>query len=146
MIDMITLWFKRAMPTPTPKNFNTQVGCHFEEVVEMLNTLRSGDTVTYALLSKATDSLHVLSEALKKGGAKVDINDRKEFLDSLADQIVTATGCGYIANVNVAEATKRVNASNWSKYDEFGQPIFDANGKIAKNPATYKKVDLDGLY
>jgi hypothetical protein len=27
-----------------------------------------------------------------------------------------------------------VSTSNWSKFDEQGQPIFDANGKIKKGP------------
>jgi hypothetical protein len=51
-----------------------------------------------------------------------------------------------MAGMNVPEALNRVNTSNFSKFDANGFPIFDENGKIAKNLATYKKADLEGLY
>lgn len=37
-IESIELWHKRARPEPTDKDFNVQLGCHLEEVVEMLGT------------------------------------------------------------------------------------------------------------
>jgi hypothetical protein len=73
------------------------------------------------------------------------IADRRELLDSLADQIVTAVGVGHCANMNVPEAVLRVNKSNWSKYDQDGQPIFKPNGKIDKGP-NYVEPDLSGLF
>lgn len=76
---------------------------------------------------------------------KPAIKDRKEFLDSLADQIVTGVGTGHCAGMQTVEACERVNESNWSKYDAGGRPIFDANGKITKGPS-YKKPGLGGLY
>lgn len=32
----IVEWFKLAVPTPTPDNYRVQLGCHLEEVGEML--------------------------------------------------------------------------------------------------------------
>jgi hypothetical protein len=141
-VESIALWHKRARPEPTDKDFNVQLGCHFEEIVEMMDTLEfdSGEGVA----SEAFRRLSELALHLKFGVVKAKVSDRKEFLDSLADQIVTATGVGHCAGMNITEACVRVNSSNWSKYDANGQPIFDANGKIAKGP-NYHKPALEGL-
>ena len=90
------------------------------------------------------NKLHVLAEDLKSGKVQAVVEDRIEFLDSLADQIVTATGAGYMAGMKVPAALDRVNASNFSKFSDDGMPLFDANGKIEKGP-NYKKVNLEGL-
>lgn len=145
MIESIKLWFSRAVPQPTSKNFNVQVGVHFEEVVEMLDTLKGVDDVTDDAVERARNSLRLLSVRLKQGEGEVTIFTRKGYLDALCDQIVTATGCGHMANMDVVTAIKRVNDSNFSKFSADGTPIFDANGKIAKGPS-YHKPDLGGLY
>lgn len=147
-IASVELWFKRAVPTPTDKNRDVQLGCHLEEVVEMLACISvfSGTAEGMETLNKASDALHVLAEGLKKGTLTHSVNDRKEMLDAICDQLVTGTGVAHMHRMNAAEGLTRVNASNWSKFDENGQPIFDANGKIAKNQATYFKCDLEGLY
>lgn len=148
-LDITNLWFKRAVPEPTEKNFNVQVGTHFEEFVEMLDTLRfyaptfPGGTLAGSVMS-LRNKLHVLATDMKNGTVQAVIEDRTEFLDALADQIVTATGSGYMAGMNVPVALDRVNASNFSKFDDNGMPIFDANGKIMKG-INYKKVNLEGL-
>lgn len=148
-LTITELWFKRAKPEPTEQNFNTQLGVHLEEIVEMMDTLRfyaphfQGGTISGKEIS-LRNKLHVLAEDLKSGVVKAVIEDRVEFLDALADQIVTATGSGYMAGVNVPVALDRVNASNFSKFDDNGMPLFDANGKIKKGP-NYKKVNLEGL-
>ena len=148
-LTITELWFKRAKPEPTEQNFNVQVGVHFEELVEMLDTMRfyaptfPGGTLQGAVMS-LRNKLHVLAEDLKSGKVQAVVEDRIEFLDSLADQIVTATGAGYMAGMNVPAALDRVNGSNFSKFDDNGMPLFDANGKIKKGP-NYKKVNLDGL-
>ena len=147
-IDLITLWHQRARPNPTLENLGVQAGCHAEEFHEMLEALQThytnGDEPNGMLL-RARIAVKELADALKSGRMYITINDREEFLDSLADQIVTATGVGHCAGMNVTEACRRVNASNWSKYDRDGQPIFNPNGKIAKG-SDYQEPDLDGLY
>lgn len=148
-LTITELWFKRAKPEPTEQNFNVQVGVHFEEFAEMLDTMRfyaptfPGGTLQGAVMS-LRNKLHVLAEDLKSGKVQAVVEDRIEFLDSLADQIVTATGTGYMAGMNVPAALDRVNGSNFSKFDDNGMPLFDANGKIKKGP-NYKKVNLEGL-
>ena len=145
MIEAIELWHKRARPEPTDRDLNTQLGCHFEEFVEMLDTLvfdNGAEMLGEHTLART--ALHNLSQSLKKGLITATITDRKEFLDSLADQVVTAVGTGHCAGMRTAEACERVNASNWTKTVD-GEFIRDANGKIAK-PATYVAPDLTGLY
>lgn len=145
-LTITDLWFKRAVPNPTKKNFHVQNGCHAEEFGEMLEQLAGTDTVSENFIRDIEFQVKRLATALKTGQIEITIKDRKEYLDALCDQIVTATGCGHVANVNVPVGLERVNASNFSKFDENGMPIFDENGKIAKNLATYKKADFSGLY
>ena len=87
----------------------------------------------------------MLADWLKKGIVSARITDRKEFLDSIADQVVTGIGAAYCADMRASDACDRVNTSNWSKFDHNGQPIRDANGKITKGP-NYQPPVLDGLY
>ena len=141
--EAIELWHKRARPEPTAADFNVQLGCHFEEIVEMMDTLE--------LLGapgawwEARDVMLMLADWLKQGIVSAQIKDRKEFLDSIADQVVTGIGAAYCAGMKGAAACDRVNTSNWSKFDENGQPIRDNNGKITKGP-NYQQPVLDGLY
>lgn len=144
-VDLITLWHARARPHPTHEDFNLQTGCHFEEVAEMLDEMTGADEYAEVLLVKATVAVHRLAEAMKAGEAKLFVRARKPFLDALCDQVVTAVGVAHTAHMNITEGVRRVNTSNWSKFDSNGEPIRDANGKIAKGP-NYTPPDLDGLY
>lgn len=147
-IESINLWHSRARPTPDAVQFNVQLGCHLEEIVEMLGTLR----FTYGAdawfreegVFKGLEFLHHIAEQLKAGYVTAAITNRKEFLDAIADQVVTGVGAAYCAGMNAPEAVRRVDSSNWSKFVD-GQPVFDENGKITKGPY-YKPVDLTGLY
>ena len=146
MIESIELWHRRARPTPTERDFSIQLGCHLEEIVEMLDALVF-DLPTGEMLGEHTmarSALNELSQYLKKNVAIAVAFDREEFLDSLADQVVTAIGVGYCAGMKTSDACRQVNQSNWSKFVD-GQPVFDAQGKIAK-PATYVPPDLTGLF
>ena len=141
-IDSIELWHRRARPEPTAENFNVQLGCHFEEIVEMLAVVNTTQNDT---LARARAALGWLADGLKKGHISADITDRKEFLDSLADQIVTSVGVGHCAGMKTSDAVDAVSRSNWSKFNDEGFPIFNEHGKIAKG-ANYKPPYLEGLY
>lgn len=144
-LEKVELWFKRALVKPEEK-FSVQNSCHIEEFVEYLDQLEVTTEEASLALIHAVKALTDLKDRLRNGSSIATIKDRKEFLDALADQIVTAVGSGFTAGMNVPYALVRVNASNYSKFDAKGMPIFDANGKIAKNMATYYKPDLTGLY
>ena len=145
-LELIRLWHERARPKPTEENFNVQLGCHVEEFVEMLDVVSfevpENSDVDFGQMMEALDAL---ANGLKSGTLRVHIDDRKEFLDSIADQIVTGIGTAHCAHMDIAEAANRVNQSNWSKYDDDGMPIFNENGKIAKGPK-YAPPNLEGLY
>ncbi len=136
-------WHRRACPAPDSRAFDVQLGCHVEEFVEMLEVLEiNGEPVKF---TATCAKLKKLATMLKAGDATATIHDRKEFLDSLGDQIVTAVGVGYRAGMDVPKAYTAVDCSNWSKFDANGEPIKDANGKISKGPF-YLPPNLEGLY
>lgn len=141
-IESIALWHKRARPNPREIHFNIQLGCHFEEICEMLAVVNTTHNDT---LIRARAALSWLAHGLKTGAVGANITDRKEFLDACADQVVTSLGAAYTAGMDGAKAVSVVNLSNWSKFDVDGQPIFNENGKITKGPG-YMPPDLTGLY
>jgi hypothetical protein len=146
-LDPIKLWHERARPEPHNVHLNIQTGCHFEEVMEMAAVLTGVDEYSNMMIDRLHTALTTVSLGLKHGTIKFEIKpeNRAEFLDSLADQIVTGVGVGHCANMNIVEATRRVNSSNWSKYDVNGKPIFNEHGKIMKGPS-YEPPKLEGLY
>jgi predicted HAD superfamily Cof-like phosphohydrolase len=144
ILNWVLEWHKRACPNPDHKALLVQVGCHFEEVAEMLHTIRAMDEVGGKAMDDAAESMQHLAEIFKAGRRQFYIADRTELLDSLADQLVTAVGVGYRAGMQPVEALTEVDVSNWSKFDEKGRPIFDDNGKVTKGP-NYRKPDLGGL-
>lgn len=132
------LWFRAAVPEPTNKNVNVQLGCHIEEVAEMLEELQSlDDEIVNKYISDALIALIKLSSVLKTTEATVTAHDPVDLLDSLLDQIVTATGIGYMLGMDVPSGLAEVNNSNYSKFVD-DCPIFDSNGKIMKGPGYYK--------
>lgn len=140
LLDTVT-WFEKAIPKPTVKNFTTQLGVHFEEVREMVLALEGVNPVAENLLSQAAVALRNLGDHLKQNAGSVRVNDPLEMLDGLCDQIVTATGTGHMLGYKMVQAMTEVNASNFSKFDEKGNPIFNENGKIMKGDL-FRKPNL----
>lgn len=132
-------WFEEARPSPTSKQFHTQLGVHFEEVAEMVDELSSSDPEAIVLLHEARVALKALATFLKKSDYVVGVEPhaRPNFLDAICDQLVTATGVAQHCGFPVVEALDEVNASNFSKFVD-GKAIVDANGKIAKGPGHWK--------
>ena len=135
-------WFKTARPEPTIENLMTQIGCHLEEVKEMLTTLGH-----YGL----AEDVKVIS-TLYKGKHKPfltsltsllhDKNRRIALADDLCDQVVTATGVGVWAGFDMQGALESVNQSNYSKFDDEGNPVYKEGGKIGKGD-NYREPDLE---
>lgn len=136
-------WFEEAIPDPTSKNFHTQLGVHCEEVAEMLEEIQGKDQETRKLLADAELAMSALADHLKAKDGTVEIPEQNRigFLDSLCDQVVTATGVADLAGFDFPGAMAEVNRSNWSKFVD-GKPVFNDNKKIAKGP-DYKKADLE---
>lgn len=145
MLNKTQEWFAKAVPAPTAKNLVVQVSVHTEEFGEFLDELVGLDFVTIEKIAAANVAIANLTAHLRVTQPELAIRDREGLLDSLADQIVTAVGVGHMAAMKVPEALQRVNASNWSKFDSNGNPIFSDKGKILKGEG-YFKPDLTGLY
>lgn len=133
-------WFEKARPECSEQDRQSQLGVHFEEVVELLDCLVV-NSKTMPFLMEARRALNKLAEEVKAGRADVVINNKEDFLDSICDQIVTGTGVAHTHSFDIVGAMTAVNVSNFSKFDEDGQPIRNEHGKIMKGP-NYHKVDL----
>ena len=133
-------WFLKAIPNPTSKNISTQIGCHLEEVAEMLNAITSNNLERASQIEALRAAIDHVGNLLKKDN-NIVIKDSVELLDALADQIVTATGVGTFLGMNVPGALAEVNRSNYSKFNAEGEPIFNENMKVMKGPF-YTKPDL----
>lgn len=134
-------WFGKARPEPTDKDFHSQLGCHFEEVKEMLDEILTQDHQTSVIIDQARIALTNLADHLKKSEGVVFIDDDERYLDALCDQIVTGAGCAYVGGFRIVSALAEVNRSNYSKFDSDGKPIFNEDKKVIKGP-NYIKADL----
>lgn len=133
-------WFEKARPNTTEKDFQSQIGVHFEEVTEMLDQI-TGTPEAVAAIMDARRSMKKLADLCKQQKAGIKVLNELELLDSLCDQIVTGTGVAHCRGHNIVGAVTAVNVSNFSKFDDQGNPIYDENGKVIKGP-NYHKVDL----
>ena len=141
-ITDIRNWFKAAKPEPTDKDRLTQIGCHFEEVDEMITSIlpRSslGDYMSADELAREYKNSND-GDVVNKAYFNSCVHNLG-LLDALCDQIVTATGVAYMMGFDIEGALKEVIRSNNSKMVN-GKFEFDDNGKIAK-PDSYSEPDL----
>lgn len=142
-IEDTNLWFNKAKPEPTEKDLSTQIGVHLEEVAEMLRELGHDNPDISVLISKVAANVSSLGDVLKMNEGVI-IPNRVEFLDSLCDQIVTAVGSANLAKMDIIAGLNEVNRSNFSKFDDNGNPLLDINRKIIKGP-NYSKPDLSQM-
>nr|DAS55276.1 MAG TPA: NTP-PPase-like protein [Caudoviricetes sp.] len=139
-IEKVIDWFRAAKPNPTEKDKATQIGAHFEEVSEMMAAL-SCNSVQAEQISQEFYACEAIDKDIDGEDIELPKNWEIDLLDSLCDQIVTAIGVGYMMGFDMVGALDEVNKSNWSKFDENGNPIFNENGKIVKGE-NYFKPDL----
>ena len=121
-------WFQKATPTPDAKSVSSQLGCHFEEVVELLQALGLPhlELLEVSLDLKQGHYTQFLEDTL------VNPSTRTEVLDALGDQLVTATGSAHVLNMDIIGALDEINRSNFTKFDKDENPIKNENGKIMK--------------
>lgn len=141
LLDTLS-WIKKCKPTPTTADFHTQFGVFCEEVSETLTELTAVDRETALLIIEAKEAMNRLGNHLKGNDQVVTVPqvNRKDFLDGLCDVIVTAVTTAHTQTMDIVGAANEVNRANFSKFVD-GNPIFDANGKVAKGP-NYEKADL----
>lgn len=144
-ITDIKSWFQAAKPEPTKKDVCTQVGCHYEEVAEMMEAMQGHDHRASQMMSSIADTYkmrHLSVDGIVESVLidSMQPKDHIELLDALCDQIVTATGVAYMMGFDIEGALKEVIRSNNSKMVK-GKFEYDENGKIAK-PESYSEPDL----
>lgn len=133
-------WFELAIPEPTEDNKRVQLGVHLEEVCEMLETIVVDNEWPTDVKDVYVNLTLVANNLKKNKEITIDTYDRKEFLDSLCDQVVTAIGVGHMYGFDILGALAEVSASNSSKFVD-GKPIFNEHEKISKGK-NYFKPDL----
>lgn len=144
ILESIEGWQRAACPAPNQSTMSKGLGYFLEEFNETLKSIKL-DEQHDQIRREAWTLVEHLANSLKAGQATVVAMDRAEVIDGLADTIVTAVGFGYRAGMNVPEATVRVDTANWAKYDQHGQPVKNADGKVIK-PEGWKPPDHTGLY
>lgn len=105
----------------------------------MLETISSVNKDDAKIIASLNDAIIYVANRVKQNGGIV-VKDRIGLLDSLADQIVTATGVGTFLGMNVPGALAEVNRSNYSKFED-GEPVFNENKKVMKGK-DYTPPDL----
>ena len=127
-------WFAIVLENDAPgtDRFPVQLGCHLEEVVEMLVELELESKLIQEVANAAA-SLTKVADALKTAKVEVGTKNEAAFCDSLLDQLVTGTGLLKMRGGNVAESVARVDVANFTKFVD-GKPLYKEGGKIAKGP------------
>ena len=128
-LETIKQWFEIAIPEPTDEQKCIQVGCHYEEVSEMMHAL-GDDSESVRVEDLAAEYKQAHEHLVSYISLEPSIN-KVELLDSLADQIVTAIGVAHMMGFDILGALQEVNRSNFSKFED-GKAVFDENGKIRK--------------
>ena len=138
-------FMSKAFPNPTPKNAQTQMGVHFEEVAEMIAELKGSGSAAQAMIELTHNAVSSFATFLKQAPAGmvfVPVGNNLAFLDSIADQLVTAAGCAVVHGMDPVGALHEVNRSNFSKFDDKGRPIHHPEThKLMKGP-NYSEPNL----
>ena len=127
-------WFAIVLENDAPgtDRFPVQLGCHLEEIVEMLVELELEDELRQEV-ETAVASLTKVADALKTAQAEVGTKNEAAFSDSILDQRVTGTGLLKMMGVDVAESVARVDVANFTKFVD-GKPVYKEGGKVGKGP------------
>lgn len=128
-------WFAVVLANDAPgtDRFPVQLGCHLEEVAEMLKEIYLPTNELNQVVEGACAFLIAIANALKSGNVRTAIDRPKAFEDSLLDQLVTGTGLLKMRGANVAESVARVDVANFTKFVD-GKPVYKEGGKVGKGP------------
>ena len=134
IINDVSEWFEAAVPEPTRENKCVQLGCHFEEMAEFIESIMRGSNLRNHLDNRAIDFKTCQPLNLQAIELVSESETRSiEMLDAVCDMIVTAVGIAHMMGWDIEGAIAEVNRSNYSKFDDNCKPIFTKDGKIAKS-------------
>lgn len=138
-------WFDQAVPEPTNRTVQVQLGVHLEEFAELLSEIHfKADMVDLnSKFNKILGDIRLVADYLKQFGKSKDMvsfPNRTGTLDAICDGLVTAAGLAHMLGMDPVAGLNEVNRSNFSKFTD-GKPVFDHQGKISKGP-DYSEPDL----
>lgn len=116
----------------SPKNQQTQLGVHFEEVAEMIEQLDGLTISDQEIIGSAFIAMKRLGDHFKNSYPGIyRIKSRLLFLDSVCDQLVTVTLSAVLHDMDPVGGLHEVNRSNYSKL---------VDGVMEKAPITAKWI------
>lgn len=138
--EQASVWARLCLPQQTERQFHTQMGVWLEEIRETLDCVCARDAVTAQALMDVARALSTLGESLKgkEGMIYLAPEERGEFLDGLCDTQQVGQCVAWTLKMDYdGYMRNQVIPANFSKFVD-AKPIFDANGKVAKGPHTFK--------
>lgn len=133
--DRTAHWLQACGKTPSEAAASVQIGCHIEEVNELLSCIRTDKEGYAKLLTRCIDDLEWFASKLKSGDslAYIPPHLRADALDALCDGEVTGNGVAYLLGMDKPGADDVVLDSNEAKLID-GKPVILPGGKIGKPP------------
>lgn len=138
-------WLAACGKNPSHENASVQIGCHLEEVAELLRCLRTDSDGGTLVLDRTVVDLAWLAGKIKSRAymAHIPTHLRPDALDALCDAEVTGNGVAYLSGMDKDGADAAVLASNDAKLVD-GRPVLLQGGKIGK-PEGWKAPNLAGF-
>ena len=119
---------------------------NFELVGQFMETFGQEVKCSPSIPSEEVKNLRIelIREELDELKQAIAENDLVEIADALTDILYVTYGAGHSFGLNLDECFREVQASNMSKLDSEGNPIYREDGKIMKGedyfPPNLKKV------
>lgn len=119
---------------------------NFELVGQFMETFGQEVKCSPSIPSEDVKNLRIelIREELDELKQAIAENDLVEIADALTDILYVTYGAGHSFGLNLDECFREVQASNMSKLDSEGNPIYREDGKILKGedyfPPNLKKV------
>ena len=116
---------------------------NFERVRKFMETFGQEIKEKAEFPNKKITSLRhdLIKEELDELKEALDNKDLLEVADALTDILYVTYGAGHSFGIDLDKCFEEVQASNMSKLDENGEPIYNEAGKVMKGP-NYFKPDL----
>lgn len=138
--EQASVWARLCLPAQSEMQMHTQLGVWLEEIRETVACVQTHDKDVAQVLIDLDRTLRSLETKLKgqTGVVFIPHPDRGELLDGLCDTQQVGQCLAWTLKMDYDGYMRdQVIPANFSKFVD-GKPIFDANGKVAKGPHTFK--------
>ena len=82
--------------------------------------------------------INLIKEELLELEEALNEKNIEETADALTDILYVTYGAGHAFGIDLDKCFDEVQKSNMSKLDEFGNPIYNGQGKVMKGPLYFK--------